>query len=382
MKYKIHRKHLIASSFLALSLAVILGFQNCAKKGLKTSQVSSTSMASTSGGGGSSGSGGSDSNASDSFGDNSSNSGTSGFSTGGNGSGTVNGSRGSGSTVTTTSLNTTRDCSISVVGQVPNSQGIYEYPVGTSFNIQVNLSNTVKDRIVNMYWDGTRNVNIRDAFGGLRSSGQGNYDVEARFTKDSSMIYNYPNKNGEYAGLYTRKAVFSDAQGNKVCESQEVKFRLFNKYRGTAACFVIPKLIGKAVYALTSAWTIYFDFAINPPVGGSQDVQFQVLVMNENGTEYFARTEKTFWQWNSVTDEAVPKYANYGYMNVNGFTEDLQNLSYLSASSAVESQKYSNLGSYPYVHLNTPTIYSEWATVYSESGEYVCRTIPMIFRVE
>ncbi len=344
---------------MVLSLAVVLSFQNCAKKGLKTSQVSSTSMASTSGGGGF------DSNGLDSSGGNGTNSDTSGFATSG---GSATGSNGG--LTTTTTPGTQESCSIAVVGKEANN-GIYDYRVGESFNIQVKIKSELQSRVTSMFLLGTRNKNIRDAFGGDKTEGFSDLDKEARFVsgEDSSgSVFSYENGNGEYAGLYTRVAVFRDSSGAEVCRSKEVKARFLNKYLGTKACFVVTNLDGNRIQAKLDNMYIYKKYDVNVPESGLR-IFFKVVSIDESGTQKEELTSRTLWRFTAVGGSI----SSFGYHEVLG--EDPSTVP-VDQFNSTKLAPYVNMGLYSYVKFPSPVTYTEWATVFDDAGNYVCRTVP------
>lgn len=352
MKYKIQRKHIIASSFLALSLAVILSFQNCAKKGLKTSQVSSTSMASTSGGGGSLGDDANDISGSGSDPDN-----------------PITGPVQIGVT-TTTIPGAQENCSITVVGK-ESSNGIYDYRVGESLNIQVKIKPELQSRVASMYWLGTRNRNIRDAFGGDRTAGFGDLDKERRFVSgvaSSGSVFTYENGNGELAGLYSRTAVFRDSSGAEVCRSKEVKARFLNKYLGTKACFVVTNLNGNMIQAKLDNMDVYKKYDVFVPESGLR-IYFKVVSIDESGTQKEELTSRTLWRFTAVGGSI----SSFGYHEVLG--EDPSTVP-VAQFNSTQLAPYVNMGWYSYLKFPSPVTYTEWATVFDDAGNYVCRTVP------
>jgi uncharacterized protein affecting Mg2+/Co2+ transport len=361
VKYKIHRKHLIASSFLALSLAVILGFQNCAKKGLKTSQVSSTSMASSSGSGDSSNGSNLDTNDLN----------NSGYSTsGGTTTGTGATAGNNGGLTTTTTPGNQESCSIAVVGKEA-SNGIYDYRVGESLNIQVKIKPELQSRVTSMFLLGTRNKNIRDAFGGDKTEGFGDLDKEPRFVSgvaSSGSVFTYENGNGELAGLYSRAAVFRDSSGAEVCRSKEVKARFLNKYLGTKACFVVTNLDGNRIQAKLDNMFIYKKYDVYVPESGLR-IFFTVVSIDESGTQKEELTSRTLWRFTAVGGSI----SSFGYHEVLG--EDPSTVP-VDQFSSKKLAPYVNMGWYSYVKFPSPVTYTEWATVFDDAGNYVCRTVP------
>lgn len=334
------------------SFVIILSFQNCAKKSFKTnSNNSQLNLASTS------------SDESSNF--DSENPNSSSYPI-------VYGA----STTTTLPVSTNEEnCSISVIGK-NTSNGIYDYPVGDSLKLQVNIKPELKSRIFSMFWQGTRNRSIRDAFGGSDID-LINQDKESRFVNGNTSagsIFEFPNIKGDAAGLYERSAVFRDSSGGFVCQTKSIKARFLNKYLGSKACFVLTNKNGSNVSAKLDNAYVYNKYDFNIPSPSGLDIIFSVISIDENGNQKEELKNRTLWSWTAVGGDK----SYFKHEDIIG--DDPQNVS-ASMFSDSRLSPYINIGLYHYAPYASEVTYNEWAVVYDENGNYVCRTSPTEIRM-